>query len=402
MREKWKERKSVCAKPVVLFNSRNVNTVSRIPFKRPVIPAFFVPTHIDLVSVRVVGHRKKLSTCVKVTRFEFFNHMYTEHRASHQAGKTYISIVSYLALFVVLSTAVFSVLAYSFELQRQIDWWLVAIYGFLTALCYFFFIVNDLGAKKLKRRAMPMGFLLSFVALMLISCSFIFIIPDNFSWYVAGVLLIVGYSISAYGLVEWTKHQVRKQRAMLHESLTDELTGLYNRRAFALNSGRELKFSAEAGSDFSVMILDIDDFKPINDQHGHTIGDQVLKQLSSLLEKYTRTADSVYRWGGEEFVILMPVTGLFEANQVAQKIIKKVAKKTFQVDYEMFLKLTISAGLAQWVQGESLVNDTLVRADKALYKAKANGKNNVVVADYLDNSSHNNSVIKSDINQASV
>ncbi len=313
--------------------------------------------------------------------------MYTEHGVTRQAGKTYISMVSYLALFVVLCAGVYSVLIYFFEYQSQIDWWLVTIYGFLAALCYFFFIVNDLGAKKLKRRAMPMGFLLGFVALMLVTCSFVFHIPNNLSWYVAGVLLIVGYSTSAYGLVEWAKYHMRKQQSMLHESLTDELTGLYNRRAFALNSGRELKFSTEAGSDFSVMILDIDDFKPINDQYGHAVGDQVLQQLSRLLENYTRTADSVYRWGGEEFVILMPVTGLFEANQVAHKVINKVAEKTFQVDYEMFLKLTISAGLAQWLPGESIVNDTLVRADKALYKAKANGKNNVVVADYLD--SHN-------------
>ncbi|MCB1583711.1 MAG: GGDEF domain-containing protein [Xanthomonadales bacterium] len=314
--------------------------------------------------------------------------MNTVKAADHKRRRTYISVVSYLVLLLGLVSSVFVVLAFHFKQQPQVEWLLVIIYAILAAMCYFFFIVNDLGAHKVKRRAMPMGFLLSFVALLLVTCSFIFDIPDNLSWYIAGVLLIAGYSISAYGLVEWAKHHIRKQQVMLHESLTDELTGLYNRRAFALNSDRELKFSADVGSDFTVMILDIDDFKPINDQHGHAVGDRVLQQISQMLQRYTRTADSIYRWGGEEFVVLMPVTGLFEANQLAQKIISKVANKIFQVDYETFLKLTISVGLAQWVEEESLVNDTLTRADKALYKAKANGKNNVVVADYID-SSHN-------------
>jgi diguanylate cyclase (GGDEF)-like protein len=313
--------------------------------------------------------------------------MKTAAKTENYQASSYLNKLSYLALYVLFVTMIFSVLISRFELQQQVDWILVGIYKMLAALSFFFFIVIDSEVNRFKSRAMPIGFLLGFVALMLMTCSFIFVIPGQWSWYLAGIMLIAAYMVNAYGLTIWTRHHAKKQQAMLHESMTDELTGLFNRRAFAINSARELKFSTSSNSDFSVLILDIDDFKPINDQYGHAVGDQILQQLSQLMCHYVRSADSVYRWGGEEFVILMPVTGLFEANKVAQKLISKVADTTFQVDYDKFLKMTISIGLAQWVEDESLVNDTLKRADKALYKAKENGKNNVVVADYVD--SHN-------------
>lgn len=297
------------------------------------------------------------------------------------------SKLSYLALYLVLTVFIFVVLYYSFDYQTHIDWGLVVIYKTLAVMSFYFFIINDVGRRHFKNLTMPISFILAFVALMLITFSFVFDITNRWVLYMSGILLIIGCVFGAYGLTSWVKHLAKKQQAILYESMTDELTGLFNRRAFAVNSSRELKFSNSSDSDFSVLILDIDDFKAVNDVHGHAAGDRILQLLSELLKHYVRSSDSVYRWGGEEFVVLMPVTGLFEANKVAQKLVKKVAENAFEIKNDLKLKMTISIGLAQWVEDESLVNDTLKRADKALYKAKENGKNNVVVADYVD--SHN-------------
>ena len=302
--------------------------------------------------------------------------------------KMLFKFLLYFMLYLVISAALFYAISIKYETIKNIDWMLVSIYSFLAFLSYQFFIVNDINARKLNGRAMAIGLFIAYIGISLIASSFVFNIPGNWIWFVAGILLITGYLLSAFGMVKWAKHHKKIKEVMLHESLTDELTGLFNRRAFAVNSNRELAFSVQSKSDFSVMMIDIDDFKCINDRYGHTIGDEVLIQVCEVIQKYTNDSDSVYRWGGEEFVVLMPVTGLFEANKVALKIVSKIAKNTFRVDESLLLKLTVSIGLSQWVHGESIVKDTLDRADKALYKAKAAGKNAVVVADYKE-ASHN-------------
>lgn len=295
-----------------------------------------------------------------------------------------LKFLMYFTLYIVISAVMVFVISTKYQTIAHIDWTLVVIYSFLAFLSYQFFMVNDINARKMNGRAMAIGFFISYIAITLIASSFVFVIPDNWAMFVAGILLAVGYMMSAFGLVKWAKYHKQIKKVMLHESLTDELTGLFNRRAFAVNSNRELAFSVQSKSDFSVIMIDIDDFKLINDRYGHTIGDDVLVQVCDVIKKYIGEADSVYRWGGEEFVVLMPVTGLFEANKVANKLVSKIAKHTFNVDKSLLLKLTVSIGLAQWVHGESIVKDTLNRADKALYKAKATGKNAAVVADYKD------------------
>ncbi|WP_198538305.1 GGDEF domain-containing protein [Marinicella sediminis] len=290
----------------------------------------------------------------------------------------------YLGLFVALGILVVFGFDFFFSRQQQPDWVLVGVYAFLATLTYYFFIVNDLNAKKLNGRAMAMSFFICYLALSLVAISFAYQIPSNLVWYVSGMMLIIGYSMGAYGVTKWGRYHKKVKKVMIHENLTDDLTGLFNRRAFAINSNRELDFCLTSGSDFSVIMLDIDDFKEINDRYGHVAGDEVLKQLSALINSFIRRSDSVYRWGGEEFVVLLPITGLFEAHQVANKIVKIVAEHTFIINQNLKINLTVSLGVAQWVRQESLLNDTLNRADKALYKAKSNGKNAVVVANYKD------------------
>ena len=303
----------------------------------------------------------------------------------------WLKILAYVLVIVVVAVVVNVWLFSQYAIKPHVDWVLVGLYGFLAVLSFYFYVINDINAIKLNGRAMAVGFFVCFLALTLVSGSFVFEMPQKLVWYVAGVLLIIGYLMGAIGVTRWAKYHKQVKKVMMHENLTDELTGLFNRRAFAINANRELEFCIKSDSDFSVLILDIDDFKLVNDRYGHTTGDEVLKQLCEFVTRYTRKSDSIYRWGGEELVVLLPVTGLFEANQVAHKIIEKVAQHVFQVAMSLRLKLTVSVGLAQWVSGESVTKDTLDRADKALYRAKANGKNAVVVADYADDR-HDNSI----------
>ena len=171
------------------------------------------------------------------------------------------------------------------------------------------------------------------------------------------------------------------QEELLHarrEASVDALTGLQNRRAFDLVLA-ELVAKDEP---FALIIIDVDNFKETNDQHGHLIGDRVLCHLAKLLSASTRTTDTVTRYGGEEFAILLPKTRLGGAERVAEKLRSALARVTMRrTDTGGSLgKITASFGVAEHLRQES-GHETLARADAALYTAKRNGRNRVEIAD---------------------
>lgn len=163
-----------------------------------------------------------------------------------------------------------------------------------------------------------------------------------------------------------------------HEILIDPLTTLYNRKAFDRKISNYLKAFQESGSDFSLVLIDIDFFKRFNDQHGHLLGDQVLMFMGSLLSRELKGRDFVARYGGEEFVILMERTSLENACIVADKIRRSL--DGIQLKYvktgEALGKISISAGVSV-VRENDTVESLLKRADDALYLAKRSGRNNV-------------------------
>lgn len=182
--------------------------------------------------------------------------------------------------------------------------------------------------------------------------------------------------------------QIRRHRYAreLRESVTntmqlaiiDELTGLYNRRYFDRHLSMMLTKSQEQGRNMAVMMLDLDYFKSVNDTHGHDVGDTVLKEFALRLQRNIRGADLACRFGGEEFVVLMPDTDFNLAHGVAERVRQSVSEGFFDAGVAGQLPITVSVGLAL-NQGE---NDTpesmLKRADIALYSAKSQGRNRVV------------------------
>jgi diguanylate cyclase (GGDEF)-like protein len=168
---------------------------------------------------------------------------------------------------------------------------------------------------------------------------------------------------------------LQAERQLLENlSSTDQLTGLYNRHKFEDLFQFELNQALRYKTGISIILLDIDYFKSVNDNFGHNVGDTVLKELASVLRSSVRSSDVVVRWGGEEFVVFAPKTTLEQARQLAEAIRQKVKSATLtEVGH-----LTTSLGVASLTAGDSL--ESLVhRADRALYRAKDLGRDNVQI-----------------------
>ncbi|OGT18921.1 MAG: hypothetical protein A2V90_06870 [Gammaproteobacteria bacterium RBG_16_57_12] len=180
------------------------------------------------------------------------------------------------------------------------------------------------------------------------------------------------------------------ENAANHERLkrvgvTDFLTSVNNRRFFDQRLVEEMTRSQRKGGPLSCLLLDIDNFKRINDNHGHRAGDVVLKETAALIRKQLRCSDVLARYGGEEFVALLIDTPEPIATDIAERIRASIAERAFQVEGDSRLQVTISIGLATNVPGHdhrelTVAGTQLVDgADKALYRAKNSGKNRVVV-----------------------
>jgi diguanylate cyclase (GGDEF)-like protein len=164
-------------------------------------------------------------------------------------------------------------------------------------------------------------------------------------------------------------------RDLRFQATTDSLTGLFNRLKFNQALAAEISRSMRYGTSLSLLLYDVDNFKTVNDTHGHQIGDKVLVQLSRFVPSLLRNTDLLARWGGEEFVILTPGADGEMAYQTAEKLRIAIEHARF----DSIGMVTCSFGVAEYVQGDTA--DTLIsRADDALYRAKLNGRNRVELA----------------------
>ncbi len=182
-------------------------------------------------------------------------------------------------------------------------------------------------------------------------------------------------------IYEYTRQKAQDEMTELSEKLDnlsriDELTGIANRRDMKERLKQEKSRCKRNGGQFSLVICDIDHFKNINDNYGHDCGDNVLQSIAEILKGILRDQDIVSRWGGEEFLILLPQTDLVESWKVAERIRQAVEKKVFQYDNDSF-SVTMSFGV-QLSDDTCSIEDFIKRADRCLYRAKESGKNRVV------------------------
>jgi diguanylate cyclase (GGDEF)-like protein len=166
----------------------------------------------------------------------------------------------------------------------------------------------------------------------------------------------------------------------LHElAITDSLTGLYNRRHFFELAEQELTRAQRYQRTFSIILMDLDNLKSINDQHGHLMGDRAMKIVAKCIHENSRGVDNVGRYGGDEIIILVPETPVPYAKQLAERLCQVIATQAEVLD-KLDFKLTVSLGIASFGGEKDITIDQLVdQADQALYKAKRAGGNQIAI-----------------------
>lgn len=158
---------------------------------------------------------------------------------------------------------------------------------------------------------------------------------------------------------------------------TDPLTGLNNRRQYEALFTRELKRVQRYGGVLSLLVIDLDHFKQVNDTYGHSAGDSALQQAAGICRSHLREVDIIGRLGGEEFVVMLPDTALADALVVAERLRQKISAEDFKTPQGR-VRLTVSIGVTQCRPGENSIAELIRRADAALYQAKAGGRDRVV------------------------
>ncbi|MBU0731094.1 MAG: diguanylate cyclase [Proteobacteria bacterium] len=164
------------------------------------------------------------------------------------------------------------------------------------------------------------------------------------------------------------------EKKLLAMATRDFLTGVLNRREGMRRLRQEISRSVRKKLDLSIILIDVDHFKNINDDFGHLAGDQVLKKIALMLKSALREYDIVCRFGGEEFLIGMPLTNINKAEETAQRILKHIEKMEIKISDVLTARVTVSAGIGQHNIGEE-VDDLIYKTDKALYIAKNDGRN---------------------------
>lgn len=177
--------------------------------------------------------------------------------------------------------------------------------------------------------------------------------------------------------LKFTRDELRKALIELEKlAKTDELTGISNRRHFIGLAQREFNLAKRQKRDFSLLILDIDYFKKVNDTYGHPIGDKVIQFVARKCVDCLRQEDLCARWGGEEFIVFLSETTLKGAIMAADRIRMSIEKGTIEIE-DHKINVTVSIGISVYNPDDANVNQTISRGDMALYRAKNNGRNRV-------------------------
>ncbi len=186
-----------------------------------------------------------------------------------------------------------------------------------------------------------------------------------------------------YGFSNWERcvpyqrtlySRVLKQ--LKEASTTDGLTGLYNHRAFIERLEQEFRRAQRYGSELSVMMIDLDGFKQINDSYGHLVGDEVLRKVAEIFKKQMRASDFIARYGGDEFAVILPETSKNEAFAVAEKIKRAFEREAIRVNHQT-MSIRFSVGISSYRSDMKSFYDLIEEADRAMYLAKEKGKNRI-------------------------
>ena len=213
-----------------------------------------------------------------------------------------------------------------------------------------------------------------FAAVVTIAALFPAVLPVSNS-HETGTIFVTILVTSAFAFA-FSMVTSRQREQLLVLATKDPLTGAGNRRALDAKLSDVVNAHLRSGTDASLVLIDLDHFKKVNDVHGHAVGDQILKRVSKIIDLRIRVTDSLYRIGGEEFVVVLDGADLSRAAHLAEQLRTLVYANELVPDHAV----TISLGVAELKKGEN-GNDWLHRADEALYRAKNAGRNSTSISD---------------------
>ena len=190
--------------------------------------------------------------------------------------------------------------------------------------------------------------------------------------------LTIVFCMFSYLALFYVVTVTRAHRRLARMATTDPLTGLFNRRHIIELTEKELARHNRHPSNLTFMLMDLDHFKQINDQFGHDMGDRALSAVSQVLQDALRENDFIGRWGGEEFLVVLPDTGIEEAKASAERLRTAIEALTLKHGEEC-VNLTLSIGITQY-RPDELLSNVVARADNALYAGKSGGRNRVEIA----------------------
>lgn len=182
-----------------------------------------------------------------------------------------------------------------------------------------------------------------------------------------------------FGVIRDITERKRIEHELEHLIQIDPLTGVFSRRHFMAMTERELANAARYNHPLSILMLDIDNFKSVNDTYGHQVGDLVLQALGSIFQDLLREVDIVGRYGGEEFAIVLPQTTLVRAFEVSERLRRTVEHREIPLEHGLPIAVTVSIGMTALRDAPENIDALLARADKALYDAKHQGRNQVCI-----------------------
>lgn len=215
---------------------------------------------------------------------------------------------------------------------------------------------------------------LSFVGLGLLPKKFLFFNAMAIGSVLEAVLLSTALGDRIRALKQETWDLQRKERRLIELSITDELTGLFNKRWFSSKLQSETQHSRRVFQPLSLMVIDVDRFKDFNDTYGHAAGDKVLAKLGQIILAGIRENDIACRYGGEEFAVILPMTDVAKAFSVAERVRKMFESADIDIEADKVVRSAISIGVAELTEGEN-GERLFEKADQALYQAKKGGRN---------------------------
>ncbi|MDD3765096.1 MAG: GGDEF domain-containing protein [Nevskiales bacterium] len=248
-------------------------------------------------------------------------------------------------------------------------------------------VIDQLPSGKIRQRWFALAALICSFIVGYVAYAIVFALqptePDGMSLIVPAVFFCGAcFVILTARLSIQTAIGLRRVSLLEQQTITDPLTGLYNRRYLDRRLEEELSRARRYGAPLTVLMVDIDHFKRVNDEHGHPAGDLALSYLGKLLLQIVRQSDIAARYGGEEFMVIAPQTPMATAAVLAERIRQQVESHkliiTSQHGERSEIRLTVSIGVAGASQATTTVEELVADADAALYQAKQSGRNRVV------------------------